>query len=38
MEIIEKEKEIKQKKLEVREQTEEDDNDMGNMVDLYYEL
>ena len=37
METI-KEEEVEQDKSEVREQTEEDDNEMGNMVDLYYEL
>ena len=37
METI-KEEEVKQDKLKVREWTEEDDDEMGNMVDLYYEL
>ena len=35
--ILEKE-EIKEEKSGVREQIEKDDNEMGNMVDLYYEL
>jgi len=35
--IIEKE-EIKEEKLGIRERIEEDDNKIGNMVDLYYEL
>ena len=35
--IIEKE-EIKEKNSGVREQTEENDNKMGNMMDPYYEL
>ena len=33
-----KKKEIKQEGLELREWTEEDDNEMGNICDLYYEL
>ena len=33
-----KEEEVKQDKLKVREWTEEDDDEMGNIVDLYYEL
>ena len=37
MEMIKEEK-VKQDKSGVREQTEEDDNEMGNMIDLYYEL
>jgi len=37
METI-KEEEVKQDKLKVREWTEEDDDEMGNIVDLYYEL
>jgi len=32
------EEEIKQKSLGLREWTEEDDNKMGNICDLYYEL
>ena len=32
------EEEIKEENLEVREQTEEDDNEIGNIVDLYYKL
>ena len=36
--IKEKEEEIKQKKLDIMEQTEEDEDKMGNMVDLYYKL
>ena len=36
--IWEEEKEIKQKGSEIREQTEEDEDEMGNMVDPYYEL
>ena len=35
--IIEKE-EIKEENSRVREQTEEDDNDIGNITDPYYEL
>ena len=35
--IIEKE-EIKKEKSGVREQTKEDDDEIDNMVDLYYEL
>ena len=38
METIAKEKEIGKKSLGVREQTEKDNNEMGNMMDLYYEL
>ena len=37
MEMIKEEK-VEQDKSGVREQTEEDDNEMGNMIDLYYEL
>jgi len=36
--IREEEEKIEQKKLGVREWTEEDNNNIGNMVDLYYEL
>ena len=36
--IKEKKKEIKQEGLGLREWTEEDDNEMGNICDLYYEL
>ena len=35
--IIEKE-EIKEENSGVREWTEEDNNEIGNMIDLYYEL
>jgi len=35
---IPEEEEIKEEKSEVREWTEEDDDEMGNMVNLYYEL
>jgi len=38
LETIKKEKEIKQKKPEIRKWTEEDKKKMGNIVDLYYEL
>ena len=39
MEIIKKEqKEIKQKKSRIKEQTKEDNNEMGNICDPYYEL
>jgi len=38
MKIIKKEEEIEKEKSGVREWTEEDDDEMGNMVDLYYEL
>ena len=38
METITKEKEIKKENSEVREQTEEDDDKIGNMTDPYYEL
>ena len=38
LETIKKEEKIKQEELEVREWTEEDNNEMGNIVDLYYEL
>ena len=38
MKMITEEKETKEENLEVRKQIEEDNNEMGNMVDLYYEL
>ena len=38
MKTILEEKEIKEEKSGVREQTEEDEDEMGNMVDPYYEL
>ena len=38
LKTIKKEEKIKQEELEVREWTEEDNNEMGNIVDLYYEL
>ena len=38
MEMIKKEEKIKQEKLGVRRQTEKDNNEMGNIVDPYYEL
>ena len=38
LETIKQEEKIKQEELEVREWTEEDNNEMGNIVDLYYEL
>ena len=36
--IKEEEEEIEQKSSGIKEWTEEDDEEMGNMVDLYYEL
>jgi len=36
--IKEKEEEIKQKSSGIKEWTEEDDKEMGNIVDPYYEL
>ena len=36
--MIPEEEEIEEEKLGVREQTEEDDDKMGNMADPYYEL
>jgi len=36
--IPEEEEEVEEEKLGVREWTEEDENEMGNMVDPYYEL
>jgi len=38
MKTILEEEESKEEKLGVREWTEEDDDKMGNMIDLYYEL
>jgi len=38
MKTISEEEKIKEEKSEVREWTEEDDDEMGNMVHLYYEL
>jgi len=38
MEMIAKEEEAEKEKSGVRGWTEEDDNDIGNMVDPYYEL
>jgi len=38
MKTIAEEKEIKEENSGVREWTEEDDNKIGNMIDLYYEL
>ena len=38
LETIKEEEKIKQEELEVREWTKEDNNEMGNIVDLYYEL
>jgi len=39
MEMIKKkEEEIKQENLELREWTEEDDNEIENICDLYYKL
>jgi len=38
MKTIPEEEEIEEEKLGVREWTEEDNNEMGNMADLYYEL
>ena len=38
MKTIPEEEEIKKEKSGVREQTEEDDDEMGNMTDPYYEL
>jgi len=38
MKTIAEEKEIKKENSGVREWTEEDDNKIGNMIDLYYEL
>ena len=38
MEMIEEEEKIEQRDLGLRKQTEEDDDEMGNMIDLDYEL
>ena len=38
MKTIPEEEEIEEEKSGVREQTEEDDDKMGNMADPYYEL
>jgi len=38
MKTIPEEKEVKEEKSGLREWTEEDEDEMGNMVDLYYEL
>ena len=38
MEMIKEEEEVEQDKSGVREQTEEGDDKIGNMVDPYYEL
>ena len=38
METVKEKKEVEQENLELREQTEEDDNEMGNICDPYYEL
>ena len=38
LETIKEEEEIKQKNSEIREQTEENEKEIGNMVDPYYEL
>jgi len=38
LETIEKEEETEQKNSEIREWTKEDEEEMGNMVDPYYEL
>ena len=38
METIVEEEEIKKENSEVREWIEEDDNEMDNMIDPYYEL
>ena len=38
IETIRKEEKIEQEKLEVREQTEKDNDEMGNMVDPYYKI
>ena len=38
METIKEEKEIEQKDLGLREWTEKDGDEMGNICDLYYEL
>ena len=38
METIEEEEEVEEEKSGVREWTEEDDDEIGNMIDPYYEL
>jgi len=38
MKTIPEEEEIEEEKSEVREWTEEDDDEMGNMTDPYYKL
>ena len=38
MKMILEEEEIEEKKSGVREWTEKDDDKIGNMIDLYYEL
>jgi len=38
MKTIPEEEKVKEEKLGVREWTEEDEDEMGNMVDPYYEL
>ena len=38
IETIAKKEKIKEENSEVREQTEEDDNEIGNIMDPYYEL
>ena len=38
MKIIKEEQKIEQENLGIREQTEEDDNKIGNICDPYYEL
>ena len=36
--ILEEEEEVEEEKSRVREWTEEDEDEMGNMMDPYYEL
>ena len=36
--MIQEKEESEQKRGEIREQTEEDENEIGNMVDPYYKL
>jgi len=38
METIEEEEEVEEEKSGVREWTKEDDDEIGNMIDPYYEL
>jgi len=38
METIEEEEEVEEEKSGVREWTKEDDDEIGNMIDSYYEL